>query len=113
METVLETLFAVARSAAPSPLKSPIATDCGRDPTATSVAPLKPPCPSPKRMETEPEVLLFAEPISCQPSPLKSPTATENGFDPTATLVVPLKPPCPSPKRMETEFELPFAVAIS
>ena len=81
---VPEIVFAAAISCLPSPLKSPTATDLGLDPTATSVVPLKPPIPSPKRIETEFEAR-FAAAISCQPSPLKSPTATEYGFVPTAT----------------------------
>ena len=53
IETVVEPLFAMAISCLPSPLKSPIATDDGFVPTLMSVVPLKPPLPSPKRIETE------------------------------------------------------------
>ncbi len=60
METEFELLLAVAISCLPSRLKSPTATEYGFDPTAISVEPLKPPCPSPKRMETEFELPLAA-----------------------------------------------------
>ena len=56
VETEFEPALAVAISCQPSPLKSPTATDCGSVPVTTSVVPLKPPCPSPKRMETELEL---------------------------------------------------------
>jgi hypothetical protein len=41
MDTVPEPWFATAKSCLPSPLKSPIATEIGYDPTATSVVPPK------------------------------------------------------------------------
>ncbi len=73
----------------PSPLKSPIATENGSAPTARSVVPLKPPAPSPRRMDTVLE-LTFAVAKSCLPSPLKSPIATEYGLVPTARSLEPL-----------------------
>src|SRR5438552_9363263 len=53
-------------------------------PVLTVVEPVKPPAPSPKRMETE-ALLLLAMAKSCLPSLLKSPTAGPYG-EPTLML---------------------------
>ena len=52
MDTSSESKFAVAKSCTPSPLKSPIAKEIGLSPTPRVVVPLKPPSPSPRRMDT-------------------------------------------------------------
>src|SRR6266513_610774 len=52
IETVFEPLLATAKSCLPSPLKSPIVIATGTEPTVTLVEPLKPPRPSPRRIET-------------------------------------------------------------
>ena len=82
--TVLK--FATARSGLPSPLRSPIATENGFEPTAKSVFAPKEPTPVPRRTET---FLLwkFATAKSGSPSPFRSPIATENGVVPTTKLV--------------------------
>src|SRR5215831_18667013 len=54
IETLLELQLATARSCFPSPLKSPMAIDCGELPTTTLVVAVKPPLPSPTRIETLP-----------------------------------------------------------
>src|SRR5204863_2473052 len=106
IETAFETkpALATAKSCLPSPSKSPIATERGPEPTLTSVEPLKPPKPSPRRIETvvaEPLTPSMAKATSCLPSRLKSPIATEPGLELALTLVEPLNPPKPSPRRNE------------
>ena len=81
METLLLIELATARSALPSPLKSPTATETGPSPTANRGpgAGVKPPVPSPRRTETS-LLAKFATARSALPSRLKSPTATEDGL---------------------------------
>ena len=52
IETVFEKTLVTAKSCLPSPLKSPIATEAGPEPTLTLLELLKPPKPSPRRIET-------------------------------------------------------------
>ena len=80
-ETVLEALFAVARSGLPSPFRSPIATDQGWLPVPKSACTPKVPSPFPISTETEfPEFgngRVFATARSGLPSAFRSPIATE------------------------------------
>src|SRR5205823_12249208 len=62
-------------------LKSPTATASGPLPTPKLVAALKPPAPSPNKIDTL-ATLRLAVARSCLPSPLKSPTATERVPEP-------------------------------
>ena len=107
-------MFATAKSAreSTSALKLPITTEAGEPPTAKLVGPVKPPVPSPSRIETL-AYPVFGVARSERESPLKSPTATERGLISTAKLVGPLKPPVPSPSRIETLLERLFATARS
>ena len=76
--TVSPPKSAVARSCAPSPLKSPTATAHGNGPVAKSVLTAKPPLPVPSStLAVLPLALAVAR--SCVPSPLKSPTAIATG----------------------------------
>ncbi len=86
-------LLVTARSALPSPLKSPtaISSGCALTAWAGGVAGAKPPVPSPDRMETVPLGVLFATARSRLPSPLKSRAATPRGLVPTPKFVGPLK----------------------
>src|SRR5207247_1998840 len=72
----------MTRSGAPSPLKSPTATEIGKPPTATVDCGPKPPLPLFRFSSTE-TLLSAAAARSGAPSPLKSPTATETGLSPT------------------------------
>src|ERR1700682_2811454 len=106
----------MARSAFPSPLKSPTATDVGVFPVANGLplAVVNPPLPFPSNT-----VRLLLLPLvtarSAFPSPLKSPTATEFGQLPTAN-GLPLaaeNPPPPFPSNTVTLLLPQFATAKS
>ena len=99
-ETLFPPWFAVTRSSAPSPLKSPTATEPGVVPTLKFAAVPKAPVPVPSKTETSPELALAAM-RSCLPSLSISPTATELGLTFTGKLVAALKPPVPSPNKTE------------
>ena len=98
----------------PSPLKSPIATEIGPEPTGISgtAGEVNPPAPSPRRIETLFDELL-ATAKSCLPSLLKSPIATEKGRVPTTTAAAAVKPPAPSPRKIETLLVSRLATARS
>src|SRR5439155_11825128 len=70
--TLLDPLRATARSGRPSPLKSPTATEDGRDPTVKLVAAPKLPVPVPSSTDTllDPE---HATALPGRPQPLTSP----------------------------------------
>ena len=80
-ETVLEPLFATARSNLPSPLRSPIATEEGPLPVPKSAFGPNDPSPAPSRTETayEPQQAVAK---SSLPSPSRSPIAMERGSFP-------------------------------
>src|SRR5262244_2069181 len=82
-ETLLELALATARSSAPSPLKSPTATETGVLPTVRLCAGWKLPSPELKSTETLFEREL-ATARSGTPSPLKSPAATKTGLRPVS-----------------------------
>src|SRR6266849_2152640 len=100
-ETSASKLLAVAKSCLPSLLKSTIATEHGSTPTLTptSLEPVKPPAPFPKRIRTVsmPKLTMAR---SCLPSLLKSLVATEKGeklVEPAVTSAALVKRPVPSP----------------
>jgi hypothetical protein len=103
IDTVLLLSFTTPRSGFPSRLKSLTATDVGYEPTATLVAGLKAPVPSPYTIDT---VLLpaFATARSGLPSRFRSPIVTKRGTVPTATDVALLKAPPPIPRRIDTSL---------
>ena len=73
-----ESALTTARSAMPSPLKSPVATDCGVLTVFRLGVDVKVPSPTPMRIVT---VLLstLVKARSGMPSPLKSATTIESG----------------------------------
>src|ERR1039458_3612645 len=104
-----------AKSALPSPLKSPTASEVGPNPTENGLpdASVKPPRPSPNKTVT---LLLieFATARSALPSPLKSPITIEFGMLPVDGLTeAAAKRPPPSPNRMVTLLLFSFATATS
>src|SRR2546423_847325 len=80
IETFDEPWLAITKSCFPSPLRSPTAIESGLVPAEISgvAGDVKPPAPSPRRIET---LLLvrFAAAKSSLPSPLKSPTVMKIG----------------------------------
>ena len=125
-ETEVELKFATARSALPSPSRSPMATDCGAVPVVKSTLPAKllvvmlPLVEVLRNTETEfaPE-LPFAKTISGLPSPSRSPMATDKGIVPVAKSTLPTKllvvmlPPVDVLRRTETVLDPAFATARS
>src|SRR5437870_4454747 len=84
IETPVEPKVETARSFAPSPLKSPIATDVGNEPAAVAypVAAPNPPLPLFRRITTWLPANATAR--SVLPSPLRSAVATAFGERPAA-----------------------------
>ena len=118
IDTIFELKLAAAKSCLPSPLKSPIAIDLGLLLNPSSTSPwrgdVKPPVPSPSRIDTFEETEL-AVAKSCLPSLLKSAIAIERGLPSTSTdgIAGGVNPPLPSPNRIETLTEAESAVAKS
>ena len=92
-------LFAVTTSGAESPLKSPMATEPGCEPTAKVVWLLKFPEPSPNSTDILSSFWLATARSNAE-SPFKSSRATERGLFPTAKVVWLLK----LPERVRPQF---------
>ena len=112
-----EWLLTLAMSTLPSRLKSPTATESGRNPARKLVA-------VPKLGEGHETLHVFSSTDTLlesalttarsePPSRLKSPTASLSGNNPTGKSVAVAKPPLPLPSNTDTLLDLAFEIARS